>query len=302
MKTTVRLALQLLVSATAASAPAHAAYTATPFDLPGATFTDLWDITNNGKLVGNSNLGAFVYSGGVANYLPNYQGLVPSALGLSDNGVVVGNLRDTSGGATGFVYEAGSYTTLAVAGADFTQFRHISADGRYATGYYTGVGVAGGFVLDRNTAALTLVPTDAAVSLMILQGANSAGLVTGSVAGATSGAVIYNAVTATTTLYTSAGGLTAPRFRDITEAGLIAGWAGSSSLVGTTAGGFEQFSVAGATNTFAQGINEAGTVVGYSTDADGTVHGFIATVPEPSSALLIVAGLGWVATRRRALR
>jgi uncharacterized membrane protein len=300
MKTTVRLGLQLLISAAAATTlPTFAAYTATPFDIPGSTSTDLWDITNTGQLVGNSNLGAFVYSSGAATYLPAYQGLLPSALGMSDGGVVVGSLRDTSGNATGFLYEAGTYTTLTVEGANFTQVRHISADGRYATGYYTGASVAGGFVLDRNSAALTLVPSGSGASLMILQGANSAGLVTGSVSGSTQAAVIYNAITGTTTLYTSVSGLTSPRFRDITEAGLVAGWAGAVSLVGTTADGFESFSVPDAANTFAQGINEAGTVVGSYTDANGNSHGFIASVPEPARALLIVIGLGCVAMRRR---
>jgi uncharacterized membrane protein len=306
MKTTVRLGLLgLACTAAAGTAPALAAYTATPFDLPGASFTELWDITNNGRLVGNTDLGAFVYSGGVASYLPSYQGLQPAALGISDAGVVVGSLREVGGtniSPVGFLYDAGTYTTLTVAGADFTQFRHISADGRYATGYYTGPSVAGGFVLDRNTAALTLVPNAAGVSLMILQGANAAGLVTGSVAGTTSGAVLYNAITGTTSFYGSAGGLPSPRFRDITEAGLIAGWSGSVSLVGTVAGGFETFAVDGAQGTTAQGINEAGTVVGNYTDADGNRHGFIASVPEPTSALLILAGLAWVATRRRTQR
>ncbi len=307
MKTTVRMSLQLLIgaAATTATLPAMAAYTATAFDIPGATRTDLWDITNTGQLVGNTNLGGFVYSGGVANFLPTYLGLTPSALGVSDSGIVVGSVTDPNGNATGFLYEAGTYTPVAVAGANFTQVRHISADGRYATGYYAGVSLGGGFVLDRNTSVLTLVPVDPGTTFMILQGANSSGLVTGSVTSnvpADRGGVLYDANTAVTTFYPTAAGLPNPRFRDITDAGLIAGWIGTVSLVGTVANGFETFSVAGAANTTAQGINEAGVVVGSYTDANGNTHGFIASVPEPTSALLLVAGLAWVAMRWRALR
>lgn len=51
----------------------------------------------------------------------------------------------------------------------------------------------------------------------------------------------------------------------------------------------------GAEGTVATRINDAGEIVGYYVDAQGVDHGFVATasgVPEPSSILVLLSGLG----------
>ena len=60
----------------------------------------------------------------------------------------------------------------------------------------------------------------------------------------------------------------------------------------------------GATETGASGINDAGQIVGFYTDAGGRVHGFLATaVPEPSTLVMggtaALIGLGYWWRRRR---
>ena len=55
--------------------------------------------------------------------------------------------------------------------------------------------------------------------------------------------------------------------------------------------------VPGATATYAYDI-DGGTIVGYYTDHAGDYHGFLATIPEPSTALLLCLGLLALATGR----
>jgi probable HAF family extracellular repeat protein len=62
--------------------------------------------------------------------------------------------------------------------------------------------------------------------------------------------------------------------------------------------------VPGSVQTDANGINDAGDIVGVYFDASGNEHGFLATpVPEPSTLLLLTIGtlgvIGWAWWRRR---
>jgi hypothetical protein len=309
MTSTARLGLTLLISATATAAtPSFAAYTFTLFDTPGSTNTQLWDVNDAGQIVGNDDFGGFIYSGGSYTYLTMPDGARVSATGISNSGVIVGGT-----GTNGFIYSGGSYTAFTVPSATQTLIRHISSDGRYLAGSYsTDAIISGGFTYDRQTSALTLLPQASPTALVIMQGVNTAGIATGSQTGtgnaALNGGLLYNVNSGTSTLYTTAAGLNAPRFRDINDAGLVTGFVNNSALgvnvgfVGTPGGAFETFAIPGATLTAGYGLNNRGLLVGYYTDASSNLHSFIATaVPEPTSALLLVAGLVWVTTRRRQL-
>lgn len=144
-------------------------------------------------------------------------------------------------------------------------------------------------------------------SSMIVHGINSHGVLVGSFQGRAGTPFTFDIATSTRTNYGPAG----DRYRDINDDGLIAGWrsarqGGAVAIVGSpgSPGSFEEFTVAGALSTFAEGINYAGWVVGSYDLADFTTHAFIARpVPEPDSWALMVAGMvavGAVARRRRA--
>jgi hypothetical protein len=291
---------------------AQAAYTVVPLTVPGSTFTQLFGVNDAGQVVGGSSLGGFVYSGGTFTFLPSINGVLPTAFGISNAGLVVGSYSTSLGSteSNGFLYDGTAYSTFNVPGFSSTQIRGISLDGRYLTGY-DNITNTRGFVYDRATLSLTVLqhPSTGAA---IIQGANSAGLVTGGFSGPSGGAVIYNVVDGSTTVYNTVGGTTSPRFRGINDDGLISGWGtvgtlggGSTTvgLVGSFAGGWQTItSPNGTDRTDLQGLNNLGVVVGNYFDANSIFTGFIATpVPEPQTYALLVAGLASVllAVRRK---
>jgi hypothetical protein len=67
-------------------------------------------------------------------------------------------------------------------------------------------------------------------------------------------------------------------------------------------GAFGTIDPPGSTATTANGINDAGKVVGFYLDPNGNTIGFESLVPEPASLLLFGAGLAGLAVVRRRLR
>lgn len=293
----------LAAAALSLSMAAQAAWVGQFLTVPGATWTQLWDVNDSGQVVGASDIGSFVYMQGSFTWLqPPTAGAYVTATGINNAGTVFGGY-DTHG----FVYENGQYTTLDMPGAAYTLVRHASESGRYVTGQSEFTNVPGGYllqpwVLDRSTGTFTTPTLPGGAMVSVVQGVNDAGLVTGSYLSTTgSGAFVHDLASGSTQLFAQVAGLAAPRFRDINNSGLVVGYAGGQAIVGRPGGSFEVVQVAGAQEvTLAYGINEAGTVlVGYESGL-GDPRGFIATqVPEPSSGLLLLAGLAAVGLRRR---
>ena len=244
---------------------------------------------------------AFTYSGGTYTSLAGPTGSISTnAVGISDTGVIVGSYATSLNSPVfGFIYEGGNYATFNVSGAISTTLRGISPDGRYLSGYFEDASDRYGFLFDRVTSTTFTIG-----SPMIVQGINSHAVLVGSFQGRRGTPFTYDIATSTRADYGPAG----DRYRDINDDGLIAGWRGAVSvgavaIVGSP-GSFEEFTVVGASSTFAEGINNAGWVVGNYDVANLTTHAFIARpVPEPESWALMFAGLvavGAVARRRRA--
>jgi uncharacterized membrane protein len=71
-----------------------------------------------------------------------------------------------------------------------------------------------------------------------------------------------------------------------------------------TASVFSPIYFPGASSTLARGINDSGQIVGSYFDASGIAHGFLATpaVPEPSSFVLALSGVGLIGVGLAGLR
>ena len=221
--------------------------------------------------------------------------LAITALVARTGGVVVGSyFTAPTDPELGFIYEGGSYTSFNVLGATSTTLRGISPDGRYLSGTFDEArSFLNGFVFDRTNAALVKFGAGT-----IVQGMSSHGVLVGSFFMGPRTPFTYDITTGIRTAY----GPENDRYRDINDDGLIAGFRTGTAFVGRP-GNFQNLAVAGAISTFAEGINNAGWVVGGYTDATGMVdHAFVARpVPEPGSWALLLGGLAaiGVSTRRR---
>lgn len=310
------LSATLLLGAAQAATP----YAATPFDVPDASSSFLYDINNVGSMVGYATTASgsqsFVVSGGgVFNWLSGPVGsLNTTALGLSDTGVVVGAFSDTQvddgsgnlvfGPNKGFILDASGYSTVALTGYDETVVRAISPNGRYITGYASNATTWDGWMLDRSTGNLTVI---ASGLLVIAQGVRDDGVVVGS--------RIWQPAPATPTqreafrfeagVYTAfqLAGQTDTRARALSDDGLLAGWLRNGSDISAFFGSAADYSTVtwSGLQTYAEGLNNAGVGVGAYLDANDNWQALVFNpVPEPATYGLMLGGLGLLgATLRR---
>jgi hypothetical protein len=312
-------------------------YNFTNFDGSGAgsaagAGTNMNGIANNGAAVGFGigNSGAFT------NFIRNPNGTFTTlningstnamAFGINGAGDVVG----TDGIGNAFFLPPGGPVQTLTPGAPATAFG-INDNGNIV-GQFTTAATPGFFITNSIGAGFIKIDAPTGPDIVNAQGINQSGLVIGFYVG-TDGqdhgfsAKIQNAVGGEITgvpiadpVIPSVPGEPGATFvfsqiLGINDNGLAVGYYGDSTasqhgfFYNTITGQYtflddpaEQFNN-GVEVTQITGINDAGQITGFYSDANGVFHGFVASpVPEPLSAAL--AGLGllavWLAKRNRA--
>ena len=260
------------------------------FSRPGWASTQLWDVSSQGQLVGQSSNGVasegFVYQQGLFTAIMPGGAIGSGVTGISDTGVLVGIYSTGDPAAPTnhpFIYEGGVFFDFNVPGASNVLIRHISANGRYLSGTLARTG-SEGFAYDRQTSQLTNIHP-AGASSVIAQGVTSQGLVVGSASDANvSYAFTLDVPSATLTPYTGGDLGARPRFRDINDSRLITGFTGNQAFVGTP-GNWTFFDPpAGFTSMIGYGLSNQGHLVGSVIDAKGGLQSFVSSpVPEPAA-------------------
>ena len=277
-----------------------ATYVFTTIDYPGALFTDVRGVNNNGQIVGYASFDTvhfftFVYSGGAFTRLPaGPSGEDTAADGINDPGAIVGTAEAFGiPGVTqqAFIYDSTGYRFHVRPGATNSYFRAINALG-LTTGYSETFAAEGtwlggtGFIFDPVSGTYTDISVPDAM-LVIAQGINTAGTVVGSGQSRPGGSVAFVRDASGAQTYFQVSGLST-KARGINNAGLITGFvevAGEVAatpiftFVGTPP---DQHNIAidGMQQTVGEGINDSGQVVGLFNDSAWNTHGFLATPAE----------------------
>jgi hypothetical protein len=262
----------------------------TALNINGSTTAMANGVNSAGTVVGTDGNGnAFSYSGGtVSTFIPP-GGQSAVAFGINDAGVIVGQFNV---GATtpGFARDGNTYTQInAPSGPNTVNAQGISGNGQIV-GFYVGTdGQDHGFMAKLNNA-----------SNGMLQGNAIADPTIPAVKGEPGGATFVFS-----------------QILGVNDQGIAVGYYGDSTLsqhgflYNTNTGKYtflddpnEHFNN-GVEVTQITGINNAGEITGFFTDANGVAHGFVgmASVPEPSSVALFGIGLsallGFARIRRR---
>jgi hypothetical protein len=281
----------------AASPSQTIATTITTLDYPGAYFTTCAQGISGGNTVGFyedlSGMQGFLYNG--SSYTPLG---VPGAgatwpLGISGSNIVgFYSASPSSGPYRGFFYNGSSYVSLDAPGAANTYPHGIS--GNKIVGYYTdSLYHAHSFLYDGSSYTSLSVPGAGGTEAYGIDGSNVVGYYTNS-----SGlhGFLYNG-SSYTTLDVPGAEATYPKgisgsnivgnYTDSTGAGHAFLYDGSSYM---------SLDIPGMQATYAYGISGS-NIVGSYYDASGYGHGFIATIPEPSTFILLaissITALAW---------
>lgn len=293
---------------------AHAGYSYAYVDYPGVNaangdITQVFGIDDRGRVVGSAVFSAtattisfaYDYRTKVFTVLPNYSGAsgsYTSALGTNDRGVIVGG-ESTDGGVveSAFVLADGAFTVSNHPGSTYlTEFRGIGRTGLVTGWADSDAGATFScFVFDRQANRFYDFLTS--TQQCIAQGINSSDAVVGGVyleagkahPGSPAGYYGFRRDASGSIKYFFVNG-TNTKGRGINNAGLVAGYVGSSSFVLRLGSGpeFEAPTIPadrllnfpGAQTTFAEAVSDTGVVAGNVIDAAGAQHGFIA-VPAP---------------------
>jgi hypothetical protein len=241
-------------------------------------------INQAGAVVGTNGSSAVLFSNNSTTILPNPTPTTTSsiAFGINDKSAIVGQYTDSNTGTTpGFLYSNGSFTTLnpvsPVGGVLVVNAQGVNNNG-LVTGFYSTANTPvidnntpqHGFFYNSVTKQYTLAPDPNQSNFFLVQllGVNDNDIAAGywqDTAGDQHG-LLYNFLTQTYT------------FLDDPNQGVN----GGISITQIT------------------GINDANQLSGFYVGTDGVQHGFVASpVPEPTSLLLLMAGMPFAAVLRK---
>jgi uncharacterized membrane protein len=262
--------------------------TANVLNINGATNAMALGINSAGTAVGTDGAGnAFFLTGGVVNTFIPLGGSSATAFGINDLGTIVGQYA-TATATPGFIrIGANSYITInAPSGPNTVNAQGINNNG-LVVGFYLGTdGQVHGFMASQKNAMGGM-----------LTGTPIADPVIPPVPGEPGATFSFSQVLG------------------INDHGIAVGYYGDSTtsqhgfIYDTNSGKYTFLDDPksafhnGVEVTQITGINNNSEITGFYSDANGVFHGFVASVPEPSSYLLLGLGVaGTFVVRRRARR
>lgn len=258
---------------------------AAPLSINGSTVAMAFGVNSAGTVVGNDgNNHAFTLAGAnLTTYIPNStatppnNGVAATAFGINDHGVIVGQYTTNADTTPGYVLNGNTLTTInAPAGPNVVNAQGINGNG-LVVGFYLGTdGQVHGFTTQYNAAS---PPTT-------LIGTSLADPTIPNVPGEPGATFVFSQVLG------------------VNDQGIAVGYYGDSTtsqhgfFYNTHTGRYsflddpsEAFNN-GVEVTQITGINDAGEISGFYSDANGVFHGFVATpVPEPGTLGLLTLGL-----------
>jgi probable HAF family extracellular repeat protein len=213
------------------------------------------------------------------------------AFGINNAGQIVGEYM-AGGKVHGFLDIGGTSITLDVTGDKFAGAFGINASGQIVGQYQDASNGVHGFLLSGGS--YTAIDDPSAVYGTSANGINASGQIVGNYADSNDSQHGFTLIGGTYTTLDDPNATRGTMASGINGIGQIVGSYGIGSVNHgflLSGGVYTTLDVPGASSTLATGINDAGQIVGSYTDANGAIHGFLASsVPEPST--LTLAGLG----------
>ncbi len=268
--------------------------TATSLNIGGSTAAMAFGVNSAGTVVGTDGNGnAFSLAGGTLNtFIPN-GGTSALAFGINDHGVIVGQYTAAGGASTpGFIQAGNTVTTVnAPSGTsvDVVNAQGINNHGELVGFYVGNDGNQHGFIANAGSA-----------SNGSLSGTAVADPTIPPISGEPGATFVFSQI-----LGINDSGLAVGYYQDSTGSQhgyLYNANTGQYSFLDDPNAAFNN----GVEITQITGINDSGEITGFYSDANGVFHGFVASVPEPSSVALLGIGLttlmsmGYVRRQRQA--